>query len=63
MSGISRTVITSHIITDVFKIHLKRYSHALNRKKPVSAFRVKKSGRLFGGGLKHKAGSRTGRSK
>ncbi len=45
MSGINRTIMTSHSI--VFYIHLKGYTCALNRKKPVSAFRAKKEGVCF----------------
>jgi hypothetical protein len=42
VSGINRTVMASHTIADVFQIHLKGYSCALNHKKPVLAFKAKK---------------------
>ncbi len=42
MSGMNRTVRTSHTIADDFKTHIKGLSHDLNRKKPVSAFYAKK---------------------
>jgi hypothetical protein len=37
----NRFVLPSYTITDIFIEHLKGYSHALNLKKPVSAFRSK----------------------
>ncbi len=42
-----RTIMISHTIADVFWVHLKGYSQALNRKKRVSAFRAKKEGICF----------------
>jgi hypothetical protein len=42
VSGINQTIMTSlHCFLD---IQLKEYSHALNCKKPVSAFSAKKGG-------------------
>ncbi len=45
--GTFRIVMTFHTIADVFSVHLKGYSFALNRKKPFSAFGPKKRGVLF----------------
>jgi hypothetical protein len=42
VSVIYRTVMTSHTIADVFRYTYILYSHALNRKKPLSAFSAKK---------------------
>jgi hypothetical protein len=42
VSGTNRTVMTLHTSADFLKIHLKGYSSALNRTKPVSEFRAKK---------------------
>ncbi len=49
----SLKTITLHTIADVFQVHLKGYSHALNRKKPVSAFKAKKGGVCFEGAYIH----------
>jgi hypothetical protein len=40
-------VLSSYTIADIFFEHLNGYSHALNLKKTVSAFRAKKMWRLF----------------
>jgi hypothetical protein len=42
-----RTVMTLHTIAYVFKIHLKGYSHTLNRKNWFLAFSAKKGGVCF----------------
>ncbi len=43
----NRFVLPSYTIADILFEHLKGYSHALNLKKPVSAFRAKKMWSLF----------------
>jgi hypothetical protein len=43
----NRLVLPFYTIADIFFKHLNRYSHALNLKKPVSAFRAKKLGVIF----------------
>ncbi len=45
VSGMNWTVMTLHTIADFLDIHLKGYSRALNRTKPVSEFRAKKGER------------------
>jgi hypothetical protein len=40
-------VLPSYTIADIFFEHLKGYSHALNLKNPVSAFRAKNMWSLF----------------
>ncbi len=43
----NRFVLPSHTIAEFVFEHLKGYSHSLNLKKPVSAFRAKKCGVCF----------------
>jgi hypothetical protein len=44
---------TSHTIADVFQVHLKGYSHALNRKKRFQRLRPKKGASFFDGAYMH----------